>query len=84
VRHLRNGKEADQSLVCGVRSGRRAAGERVEVAEPAASGTKHLCGQTCLHKLVDEFMARDLAARVQPGAADESEVECRRRRPMPA
>ena len=38
-------------------------------------GTKHLCGQTCLHKLVDEFMARDLAARVQPGAADESEVE---------
>jgi hypothetical protein len=40
-------------------------------------GTKHLCGQTCLHKLVDEFMARDLAARdrVQPGAADEIEVE---------
>ena len=22
------------------------------------SGAKHLCGQTCLHKLVDEFMAR--------------------------
>jgi len=29
-------------------------------------GTKHLCGQTCLHKLVDEFMARAIAARVQP------------------
>jgi hypothetical protein len=26
-------------------------------------GMKHLCGQTCLHKLVDEFMARTLAAR---------------------
>jgi hypothetical protein len=38
-------------------------------------GSKHLCGQTCLHKLVDEFMARDLAARVQPGAAEESYIE---------
>jgi hypothetical protein len=38
-------------------------------------GSKHLCGQTCLHKLVDEFMARDLAARVQRGAAGECEVE---------
>ena len=38
-------------------------------------GSKHLCGQTCLHKLVDEFMARDLAARVQRGAAEECEVE---------
>jgi len=38
-------------------------------------GTKHLCGQTCLHKLVDEFMARDLAARVQPGTVEEIEVE---------
>jgi hypothetical protein len=38
-------------------------------------GTKHLCGQTCLHKLVDEFMARTLAVRVQPGAATEGEAE---------
>ena len=30
------------------------------------AGTKHLCGQTCLHKLVDEFMARALQMRVQP------------------
>jgi hypothetical protein len=37
-------------------------------------GMKHLCGQTCLHKLVDEFMARDLATRAQPGAMDETEV----------
>ena len=26
-------------------------------------GSKHLCGQTCLHKLVDEFMARALTAK---------------------
>jgi hypothetical protein len=31
--------------------------------------SKHLCGQTCLHKLVDEFMARALTAR-PPQAAD--------------
>jgi len=28
-------------------------------------GSKHLCGQTCLHKLVDEFMAKSLAVRAQ-------------------
>ena len=31
-------------------------------------GAKHLCGQTCLHKLVDEFMAKALRAR--PTQAD--------------
>jgi hypothetical protein len=34
-------------------------------------GSKHLCGQTCLHKLVDDFMARDVAARMQRGTVDE-------------
>ncbi|UWZ86467.1 hypothetical protein [Occallatibacter riparius] len=34
-------------------------------------GTKHLCGQTCLHKLVDEFMARTTATRA--ATADPSE-----------
>jgi hypothetical protein len=34
-------------------------------------GLKHLCGQTCLHKLVDEFMARTLAVRVQAGSAED-------------
>ena len=38
-------------------------------------GAKHLCGQTCLHKLVDDFMARTLAVRVQPEAAAEDEAE---------
>jgi hypothetical protein len=38
-------------------------------------GSKHLCGQTCLHKLVDEFMARALAIRPHPSAAEEAEVE---------
>lgn len=27
------------------------------------AGAKHLCGQTCLHKLVDEFMAKTIAVR---------------------
>jgi hypothetical protein len=38
-------------------------------------GSKHLCGQTCLHKLMDDFMARDVAARMQRGAVDEGDVE---------
>ena len=37
-------------------------------------GSKHLCGQTCLHKLVDEFMAKVLALRVQPAAQIDTEV----------
>jgi hypothetical protein len=37
------------------------------------AGSKHLCGQTCLHKLVDDFMARALQARTQPGAEAEPE-----------
>jgi hypothetical protein len=28
-------------------------------------GSKHLCGQTCLHKLVDEFIAKAMAVRAQ-------------------
>ncbi|MGP8251865.1 MAG: hypothetical protein ACLQHF_07505, partial [Terracidiphilus sp.] len=34
-------------------------------------GSKHLCGQTCLHKLVDEFMAKSIAVRAQ--RSDEEE-----------
>ena len=34
-------------------------------------GSRHLCGQTCLHKLVDNFMAKALATRAQPSAEDE-------------
>lgn len=37
-------------------------------------GMKHLCGQTCLHKLVDEFMARTIALSVRAGAAAEEPV----------
>jgi hypothetical protein len=32
-------------------------------------GSKHLCGQTCLHKLVDDFMARAIAVRPQAAAS---------------
>jgi hypothetical protein len=38
-------------------------------------GMKHLCGQTCLHKLVDEFMARTIEVRTPASLAEES-VEC--------
>ena len=37
-------------------------------------GSKHLCGQTCLHKLVDEFFARALAMRLPALAAEEAAV----------
>jgi hypothetical protein len=37
-------------------------------------GSKHLCGQTCLHKLVDEFMAKAIAVRSHATAADVPEV----------
>ncbi len=37
-------------------------------------GSKHLCGQTCLHKLLDDFMAKAVKARA-PGAADEAHEE---------
>jgi hypothetical protein len=38
--------------------------------------SKHLCGQTCLHKLVDEFMAKCIAVRAQRrGEAVEAEAE---------
>jgi hypothetical protein len=28
--------------------------------------SKHLCGQTCLHKLIDEFVAKSIALRAKP------------------
>jgi hypothetical protein len=37
-------------------------------------GSRHLCGQTCLHKLVDDFMARALVAQVKPSVENEAEV----------
>jgi hypothetical protein len=38
-------------------------------------GTKHLCGQTCLHKLVDEFMAKAIAVRTPAAATENSEFQ---------
>jgi hypothetical protein len=37
-------------------------------------GSKHLCGQTCLHKLVDEFIAKAIAVKGQAATADAAEV----------
>lgn len=38
------------------------------------AGTKHLCGQTCLHKLVDEFVAGTIAGRNTASAADVASI----------
>jgi hypothetical protein len=38
-------------------------------------GSKHLCGQTCLHKLVDEFFAKALAMRPPAISAEEAAAE---------
>lgn len=35
--------------------------------------TKHRCGQTCLHKLIDEFLARSISGRVAASSAECSE-----------
>jgi len=43
------------------------------------AGSKHLCGQTCLHKLVDEFIAGIMASRT-PLAPDAA----LREQPIPA
>ncbi len=37
----------------------------------ARAGAKHLCGQTCLHKLVDEFIAGTMASRLPIADAPE-------------
>jgi hypothetical protein len=39
------------------------------------TGDKHLCGQTCLHKLVDEFMARIITGRLAASATEAQEPE---------
>jgi hypothetical protein len=38
-------------------------------------GSKHLCGQTCLHKLVDEFMANAIAVRTHGAVPEVAEVQ---------
>jgi len=50
---------------------------RVSVWTPRSrlrAGAKHLCGQTCLHKLVDDFMARSLSGH-SPSDASELGVQ---------
>jgi hypothetical protein len=37
-------------------------------------GSKHLCGQTCLHKLVDDFIAKVIEMRLPHTVADVVEV----------
>lgn len=40
-------------------------------------GSRHLCGQTCLHKLLDDFMARLLSMRMSAGTAELPETYAR-------
>jgi hypothetical protein len=39
------------------------------------AGSRHLCGQTCLHKLVDEFMAQAIADDREMAAAEQASLE---------
>ena len=41
-------------------------------------GSKHLCGQTCLHKLVDDFLAKALSSRMSRAAQNDAEDELAR------
>lgn len=43
-------------------------------------GSKHLCGQTCLHKLVDDFLARTLTSRMSRASQNEMDDDM----PVPA
>jgi hypothetical protein len=38
-------------------------------------GSKHLCGQTCLHKLVDDFLAKILAVRAESSTQSDADSE---------
>jgi hypothetical protein len=38
-------------------------------------GAKHLCGQTCLHKLVDDFITRAQEVRPLPAVVEEARIE---------
>jgi hypothetical protein len=44
------------------------------------AGSKHLCGHTCLHKLVDDFMVRSQASRAQDATPESAEATA----PVPA
>ena len=37
-------------------------------------GSKHLCGQTCLHKLIDEFIAKAISLRPHAPTAEAHEL----------
>jgi hypothetical protein len=42
------------------------------------SGTRHLCGQTCLHKLVDDFMARAIGQKTANATQLKAEMKVAR------
>jgi hypothetical protein len=48
------------------------------------SGARHLCGQKCLHKLVDDFMARTLAVGSEPVVSEDLRMDAKRTARPPA
>ena len=74
VRYLRNRYAANQSLVRRLRTRRRAPHPGMEHAHTPVAGARHTLRTNCLHKLVDDFMARTLSARAPSAVADKHGV----------
>jgi hypothetical protein len=47
----------------------------LNIRSRSRADAKHLCGQKCLHKLVDDFMERSMTARTQPAAGEQTTKE---------
>ena len=48
------------------------------------AGVRHLCGHKCLHKLVDDFMARTLSARASASVEASASIKAVVDRPAPS
>ena len=68
VRHLRNRNAQRQPLVRRLRSRPELRISAWSAHNRARASARHLCGHKCLHKLVDDFMARTLSARAPSSA----------------
>jgi hypothetical protein len=47
------------------------------------AGVRHLCGHKCLHKLVDDFMAKTISARAPSSSEASASIETAVARPAP-
>lgn len=62
-------KQTKDWLIAEERAGELRVGRWNPDARPRPA-TRHLCGHTCLHKLLDEFLARTYAARHSPSTTE--------------